>query len=448
MATMAAAIGISEERAAFVEAIRDFAARECGTREQRARLTNDWEDPTTTRSTRSSPSSAGSAAACPRSTAGRAAARTTPACCSRRPAAGQVPIHCASGLADRGQGGREVRDRGAEARLRRRGVPGRGRVDRDVRARLGLGCRRAQAAAPSASRAATSSTARRPGSRAPTHAARILLVCRTDNVGIQARGDHDARRAGGHARGWRSARSTRWAAATSTTSTSPTRSFPRSGWSAARARPGRQLMAGPELRARGDRRDDPRHRPARVRRRARVRQGARAVRPAGRVLPDDQAPHRRPRDRARVLPAAASTTSPAAPTSSPTGMLPREASMAKLKITETAKHVALEGMQMMGGYGYSTEYDMERHLRTVVVSTVYARHQRNPARDHRQDLWALSARVRSASCGCWNLRASGRARSPRMLLSDMGAEVVRLERPTRGTLPDGTGTSCTADATT
>ena len=55
----------------------------------------------------------------------------------------------------------------------------------------------------------------------------------------------------------------------------------------------------------------------------------------------------------------------------PSRMLPREASMAKLKITETAKKVALEGMQMMGGYGYASEYDMERHVRTTLVSTIY-----------------------------------------------------------------------------
>ncbi|MDX3326312.1 acyl-CoA/acyl-ACP dehydrogenase [Streptomyces sp. ME02-6979-3A] len=55
----------------------------------------------------------------------------------------------------------------------------------------------------------------------------------------------------------------------------------------------------------------------------------------------------------------------------PEKLFPREASMAKLKATETAKHAALEGMQMMGGYGYATEYDMERHLRAAVVSTVY-----------------------------------------------------------------------------
>lgn len=55
----------------------------------------------------------------------------------------------------------------------------------------------------------------------------------------------------------------------------------------------------------------------------------------------------------------------------PDVLFPREASMAKLKATETAKRVALECMQMMGGYGYATEYGMERHLRAAVVSTVY-----------------------------------------------------------------------------
>jgi alkylation response protein AidB-like acyl-CoA dehydrogenase len=55
----------------------------------------------------------------------------------------------------------------------------------------------------------------------------------------------------------------------------------------------------------------------------------------------------------------------------PGQLLPREASMAKLKATETAKHAALEGMQMMGGYGYATEYDMERHVRTALASTIY-----------------------------------------------------------------------------
>ena len=55
----------------------------------------------------------------------------------------------------------------------------------------------------------------------------------------------------------------------------------------------------------------------------------------------------------------------------PDTMLPREASMVKLFVTETAQKAALEGMQMMGGYGYSSEYDMERLVRTTLVSTIY-----------------------------------------------------------------------------
>jgi alkylation response protein AidB-like acyl-CoA dehydrogenase len=55
----------------------------------------------------------------------------------------------------------------------------------------------------------------------------------------------------------------------------------------------------------------------------------------------------------------------------PGAMFAREASMAKLKVTETAKHAALEGMQMMGGYGYATEYDMEGHVRRSLVPTIY-----------------------------------------------------------------------------
>ena len=55
----------------------------------------------------------------------------------------------------------------------------------------------------------------------------------------------------------------------------------------------------------------------------------------------------------------------------PSRVLPRESSMVKLKTTEVAREVALAGMQMMGGYGYATEYDMERHVRAALVSTVY-----------------------------------------------------------------------------
>jgi isovaleryl-CoA dehydrogenase len=55
----------------------------------------------------------------------------------------------------------------------------------------------------------------------------------------------------------------------------------------------------------------------------------------------------------------------------PDRMLPREASMVKLHVTEIARRAALDGMQTMGGYGYASEYDMERLVRTTLVATIY-----------------------------------------------------------------------------
>jgi butyryl-CoA dehydrogenase len=52
--------------------------------------------------------------------------------------------------------------------------------------------------------------------------------------------------------------------------------------------------------------------------------------------------------------------------------LQRLTSMAKVKVTETAKQVALEGLQMMGGYGYATEYDMQKHVRMALAPPIYA----------------------------------------------------------------------------
>lgn len=51
--------------------------------------------------------------------------------------------------------------------------------------------------------------------------------------------------------------------------------------------------------------------------------------------------------------------------------LAREASMAKLKCTETAKHTALEAMQLMGGYGYACEYGMEEQVRKALAPPIY-----------------------------------------------------------------------------
>jgi isovaleryl-CoA dehydrogenase len=55
----------------------------------------------------------------------------------------------------------------------------------------------------------------------------------------------------------------------------------------------------------------------------------------------------------------------------PDRLFPREASMAKLKTTEVAKRAALEGMQMMGGYGYAVEHDMEHTVRLALMTTIF-----------------------------------------------------------------------------
>lgn len=50
----------------------------------------------------------------------------------------------------------------------------------------------------------------------------------------------------------------------------------------------------------------------------------------------------------------------------------RMTSMAKIKTSEVAKLISLEGMQMMGGYGYAMEYDMQSHVRHALVLPIYA----------------------------------------------------------------------------
>ncbi|MDR7083360.1 alkylation response protein AidB-like acyl-CoA dehydrogenase [Arthrobacter ginsengisoli] len=55
----------------------------------------------------------------------------------------------------------------------------------------------------------------------------------------------------------------------------------------------------------------------------------------------------------------------------PGANISRLSSMAKLKASEVAKTAALEGMQMMGGYGYSSEFPMTQHLSAALGATIY-----------------------------------------------------------------------------
>ncbi len=49
----------------------------------------------------------------------------------------------------------------------------------------------------------------------------------------------------------------------------------------------------------------------------------------------------------------------------------KEASMAKLFATEAANDACYEAMQIMGGYGYTTDYPIERYSRDARVTTIY-----------------------------------------------------------------------------
>jgi len=49
----------------------------------------------------------------------------------------------------------------------------------------------------------------------------------------------------------------------------------------------------------------------------------------------------------------------------------KEASMAKAFASETARGVTIRAIQMLGGYGYTKDYPVERFLRDVIVTTLY-----------------------------------------------------------------------------
>lgn len=49
-----------------------------------------------------------------------------------------------------------------------------------------------------------------------------------------------------------------------------------------------------------------------------------------------------------------------------------QVSMAKWRVTETAKKIASECMQLHGGYGYMEEYEIARRYRDIAVTSIYA----------------------------------------------------------------------------
>ncbi|MCK8602251.1 acyl-CoA dehydrogenase [Desulfoferrobacter suflitae] len=49
----------------------------------------------------------------------------------------------------------------------------------------------------------------------------------------------------------------------------------------------------------------------------------------------------------------------------------KEAAMAKLFASDTAMWAAVEGVQVLGGYGYCKDYPMERHMRDAKITQIY-----------------------------------------------------------------------------
>ena len=49
----------------------------------------------------------------------------------------------------------------------------------------------------------------------------------------------------------------------------------------------------------------------------------------------------------------------------------KEASMAKLFASKTAVEVAIEAVQVFGGYGYTEDYPVERYFRDAKVTEIY-----------------------------------------------------------------------------
>jgi alkylation response protein AidB-like acyl-CoA dehydrogenase len=49
----------------------------------------------------------------------------------------------------------------------------------------------------------------------------------------------------------------------------------------------------------------------------------------------------------------------------------KEAAMAKMYASDVAMKASIEGVQILGGYGYCNEYPMERHMRDAKICQIY-----------------------------------------------------------------------------
>jgi len=55
----------------------------------------------------------------------------------------------------------------------------------------------------------------------------------------------------------------------------------------------------------------------------------------------------------------------------PDAVVTRATSMAKLFASDVAMHVTTEAVQLLGGYGYTREYPVERMMRDAKITQIY-----------------------------------------------------------------------------
>ena len=126
--------------------------------------------------------------------------------------------------------------------------------------------------------------------------------------------------------------------------------------------------AGPRDRPHPGRRAGHRRRARRPRRRAALRPGARELRQADLAAPVRRQPARRHGHQADRRPHAAHARRPGLRLAATARDM--EAGMAKLFGSESAMEVALSAIRVHGGYGYSTEFDVERYFRDAPLMIV------------------------------------------------------------------------------
>ncbi len=91
----------------------------------------------------------------------------------------------------------------------------------------------------------------------------------------------------------------------------------------------------------------------------------------------------------------------------------REISMAKLYASRMCREVADECVQILGGYGYMKEYEIERAYRDHAPQPDRRRHRRDHARGHRPQLRSMSAAEPIPCVTCRSSPVTRRSADPR-----------------------------------